>query len=87
MQIDESVTPDVISRLRRIEGQIGGLVRMIEDGRDCADVITQLSAASKALNRTGLKILVTGLEHCLTTQGEVAAADRAQLEKLFLTLA
>lgn len=87
MQIDQETLTDVTNRLRRVEGQIGGLIRMIDDGRDCKDVITQLAAASRALDRAGFRILASGLTQCLTNPGEQATADREQLEKLFLALA
>jgi DNA-binding FrmR family transcriptional regulator len=87
MQIDQDTLTDVTNRLRRVEGQIGGLIRMIDDGRDCQEVITQLAAASRALDRAGFRILASGLTQCLTNPGEQATADRAQLEKLFLALA
>ena len=59
---------------------------MIEEGRDCADVVTQLAAASRALDRAGFKIISTGLRQCGLDGGD-AEADRAQLERLFLSLA
>lgn len=86
MKIDVDVLDDVTNRLRRIEGQIGGLIRMIDDGRDCKDVITQLAAASKALDRAGFKILATGLTQCIAEPGAQSDRDRAELEKLFLIL-
>ena len=51
MQVDEGATVDVIKRLRRAEGQIRGVIAMLESGRDCADVVTQLAAVSRALDR------------------------------------
>lgn len=62
---------------------------MLESGRDCADVVTQLAAVSKALDRAGFKIIATGLRQCVTAQeaGEEPSLDIAQLEKLFLSLA
>lgn len=87
MQIEAEVLDDITNRLRRIEGQISGLIRMIDDGRDCKDVIIQLAAASKALDRAGFKILATGLTKCIADPGAQADRDRAELEKLFLTLA
>jgi DNA-binding FrmR family transcriptional regulator len=68
-------------------GQVGGVIKMIEDGRDCADVVTQLAAASRALDRAGFKIIATGLQQCALNGGEAGDADRAQLERLFLSLA
>jgi len=87
VELDEDVLADVVKRLRRVQGQVGGIVQMIESGRDCKDVITQLAAASKALDRSGFKLIASGLEKCVSDGSEQAAADRAQLEKLFLSLA
>ena len=57
MDVDRTQLADVLGRLRRVEGQIGGIIRMIEEGRDCADVVTQLAAASRALDKAGFKII------------------------------
>jgi len=89
VEIDPESVGDVIKRLRRAEGQIRGVIAMLESGRDCADVVTQLAAVSKALDRAGFKIIATGLRQCVTAQeaGEEPSLDVAQLEKLFLSLA
>ncbi|MBR7838259.1 metal-sensitive transcriptional regulator [Actinospica durhamensis] len=90
MRIDPDTLDDVVRRLRRAQGQIGGVVQMIEDGRDCKDVVTQLAAAARALDRAGFKIVATGLAQCLREESagsEDAAQDREQIERLFLTLA
>ncbi|GAA2961356.1 MULTISPECIES: metal-sensitive transcriptional regulator [Streptomycetaceae] len=80
----------VLNRLRRAQGQIAGIIKMIEEGRDCEEVITQLAAVSRALDRAGFSIIATGLQHCMA-DGEQAVGDRdqmrARLEKLFLSLA
>ncbi|WP_307847621.1 metal-sensitive transcriptional regulator [Streptomyces sp. F63] len=80
----------VLNRLRRAQGQLAGIIRMLEDGRDCEDVITQLSAVSKALDRAGFAIIATGLQSCMA-DGAADVADRdamkLRLEKLFLSLA
>jgi DNA-binding FrmR family transcriptional regulator len=60
---------------------------MIEEGRDCADVVTQLAAASRALDRAGFKIIATGLQQCAHSDDAASEADRARLERLFLSLA
>ncbi|WP_067464703.1 metal-sensitive transcriptional regulator [Actinomadura macra] len=89
MELERDSLADVILRLKRAQGQLGGVIQMIENERDCKDVINQLAAVSRALNRAGFKIIATGLEQCVI-QGDdpaQAAVDRAQLEKLFLTLA
>ncbi|MFE7972582.1 metal-sensitive transcriptional regulator [Streptomyces shenzhenensis] len=83
----------VLNRLRRTQGQIAGVIRMIEEGRDCEDVVTQLAAASRALDRAGFAIIATGLQQCVTDpesgrrNGETPEQLRARLEKLFLSLA
>jgi CsoR family transcriptional regulator, copper-sensing transcriptional repressor len=88
MDMDRETMASVVKRLRRAQGQIGGVIKMIEEGRDCADVVTQLAAAARALDRAGFKIIATGLEQCATNGRDGAAeADRAQLERLFLSLA
>ena len=85
MELDDETMAGVVKRLKRAQGQIGGVIKMIEEGRDCADVVTQLAAASRALDRAGFKIIATGLEQCGTDAD--GTADRAQLERLFLSLA
>ncbi|MBP2329485.1 DNA-binding FrmR family transcriptional regulator [Kibdelosporangium banguiense] len=87
MELGEDVVADVIKRLRRAQGQVGGLIQMMENGRDCKDVIIQLAAVSRALDRAGFKLIASGLEQCVTDDSEQGVANRAQLEKLFLTLA
>lgn len=87
MEIDSETMAGVIRRLKRAQGQIGGVIKMIEDGRDCADVVTQLAAAAKALDRAGFKIVATGLRQCALDSDGTGDADGAQLERLFLSLA
>jgi len=88
MQVDASATGDVIKRLRRAEGQIRGVIAMLEEGRDCADVVTQLAAVSRALDRAGFKIIASGLQQCITAEhGEDQAVNLERMEKLFLSLA
>jgi DNA-binding FrmR family transcriptional regulator len=86
---DEEAIAAVLNRLRRAQGQLSGVISMIEQGRDCKDVVTQLAAVSRALDRAGFKIVATGLRECVTGQtaeGETPMTE-AELEKLFLALA
>ncbi len=89
MRIEATATDDVVKRLRRVEGQVGGIIRMLEDGRDCADVVTQLAAASRALDRAGFTLLSAGMRQCLSAAaaGTAEPMSAAQMEKLFLSLA
>ncbi|KAA2261082.1 metal-sensitive transcriptional regulator [Solihabitans fulvus] len=57
---------DHLRRLRRIEGQVRGLQRMIEDDKYCIDILTQISAATKALQAVSLALLDEHLKHCVT---------------------
>ena len=56
----------IVARLRRAEGQIRGLQRMVDEGRDCSEIVTQLSAARAALDRVGNVIVSSGLRGCLS---------------------
>ena len=90
MELDREALASVVVLLRRAQGQLGGVIQMIENGRDCKDVITQLAAVSKALDRAGFKIIAIGLERCIAEEEAgtpESRVDRAQLERLFLTLA
>jgi DNA-binding FrmR family transcriptional regulator len=66
---------DYLKRLRRIEGQVRGLQRMIADDEYCIDVLTQVASVSKALQSVGLGLLDEHLRHCVT---DAAAADPAE---------
>ncbi|WP_307183492.1 metal-sensitive transcriptional regulator [Streptomyces canus] len=93
LQFEGDELKSVLNRLRRAQGQISGVIKMIEEGRDCEDVVTQLAAASRALDRAGFAIIATGLQQCLTdpegnrADGETTEQMKARLEKLFLSLA
>ncbi|MEE3849765.1 metal-sensitive transcriptional regulator [Gordonia sp. LSe1-13] len=86
---DEEAITVVLNRLRRAHGQLAGVISMIEQGRDCKDVVTQLAAVSRALDRAGFKIVATGLRQCLTGEDadNMEPMTEEQLEKLFLALA
>jgi DNA-binding FrmR family transcriptional regulator len=88
MQLDEGTAADVLARLRRVQGQVGGIIRMVESDRQCREVIQQISAAGRALDQTGFKILAHGLRHCLQDEqaAEQAGYSQDELEKLFLQL-
>ena len=70
MQVQQDAVGDVVKRLRRAEGQIRGVIAMLESGRDCAEVVTQLAAVSRALDRAGFKIIASGLQQCVTAQAD-----------------
>ncbi len=88
MSPDENVVADARRRLRRIQGQVAGILAMIDEGRSCRDVIQQIAAASRALDRAGLKLLVSQLQYCLEDEEAAKAEgyDPAEVERLFLML-
>lgn len=86
MEIEPEVSRDIVLRLKRARGQLDGVINMIDEGRSCSDIVTQLAAVSKALDRVGFKIVASGLQQCLES-GDDAPMTRDELEKLFLSLA
>lgn len=87
MELEEQAAKDVVNRLRRARGQLDGVIAMIEQGRSCRDVVTQLAAASRALDRAGFKLVASGLRQCLLGEDGEAGMTPEELEKLFLSLA
>ena len=85
MQIPEETTAQLVKRLRRIEGQVRGIQAMLEDQRDCADVVTQIAAANKALEQVGFTLVASGLTYCLAHPEEAAESgyDVSRVEKMF----
>lgn len=87
MELDPQDMGPVINRIKRAQGQLAGVLRMLEEGRECEDVVTQLAAVSRALDRAGFAIVATGLQQCLTQDGDLDSLDVKKMEKLFLSLA
>ena len=87
MELDPKDMTAVINRIKRARGQLDGVLRMLEEGRECEDVVTQLAAVSKALDRAGFAIVATGLQQCLLSEEGAAGMDVKKMEKLFLSLA
>src|ERR1035437_4919592 len=65
MELDPGELGAVANRLRRAQGQIGGILQMIEQGRDCKDIVTQLAAANHALDRAGFALIANSLNTAL----------------------
>ena len=88
MELDPQEMTPVINRIKRAQGQLAGVLRMLEEGRECEDVVTQLAAVSRALDRAGFALVATGLQQCLTEGGGgMNDMDVKKMEKLFLSLA
>ncbi|XBH22346.1 metal-sensitive transcriptional regulator [Jonesiaceae bacterium BS-20] len=85
MEIPQDVAKPVINRMRRAHGQLAGVIKMLEEGRECEEVVMQLAAVSKALDKAGFGLVAGTLKECMRT-GE-SEVDSAKLEKMFLSLA
>ncbi len=88
MEIPENTVADLTRRLRRVEGQIRGIQQMLAETRDCRDIVTQMSAASKALDQAGFLLVASGLTWCIA-HPESAAEGYAleDVQKMFMKLA
>ena len=89
VELPEETVADVIRRLRRVEGQVRGLQQMLAEGRDCRDIVTQLSAANKALEQAGFVLVAAGLTWCLEDPERSAAQgyELADVQRMFTKLA
>jgi DNA-binding FrmR family transcriptional regulator len=89
VQLPEEVSTDVRRRLRRVAGQVQGVERMLAEGRDCREIVAQLSAATKALEQAGFRLVASGLTYCLEHPAEAEAEGYAvdTVEKMFMKLA
>jgi len=89
MELPEATTNDLQRRLARIEGQVRGVQAMLRDHRECREIVAQISAAGKALDQVGFKLLVAGMSTCLADPDKAAehGFDQDEVEKLFLKLA
>lgn len=81
----EDMSPALL-RLKRANGQLAAVIRMIEEGRECDEVLTQLAAVAKAIDRAGYKIIAHGMRECLMADPSGENLDTEKLEKLFLSL-
>nr|WP_292766029.1 MULTISPECIES: metal-sensitive transcriptional regulator [Microbacterium] len=76
----------IVNRLRRAQGQLAAVITAVESGGECRDIVIQLAAVSKALDRAGYAIVASAMRNCVADpESESLTPD--ELEKLFLTLA
>ena len=89
MELPEETVDDLTKRLRRAEGQVRAVERMLHQGDDCRAVLTQLTAATKALEQAGFVLLAAGLTWCLEDPERSAAEgySLAEVQKMFTKLA
>jgi DNA-binding FrmR family transcriptional regulator len=89
MDLPEETIDDLLKRLRRVEGQVRGVQQMLREGRECRDVVTQISAATKALEQAGFKLVASGLTYCLNDPERAAEEGYAleDVQRMFMKLA
>jgi len=85
--IDEDQLDAIAKRVKRAHGQLGAVVRMLEEGRNCEEIVTQMSAVSKAVNTAAFTLISASLKECLVDNKSNSDVVTAQLQKLFLSLA
>ncbi len=86
LQNEETIAA-ISTRMKRAQGQIGGIIRMIEEGRNCDEIVTQMSAVSKAVHTAAFTLISASLEECIIDGRDDQKAVSEKLRKLFLSLA
>lgn len=82
LQIKDPEVDEILRRLRRVEGQVQGLQRMLTEGRDCADVAQQVAAARAALDRVAIDLIAAGMEKCVKMDAEGRPQGRVNMDRL-----
>jgi DNA-binding FrmR family transcriptional regulator len=88
VELPDETIDDLLRRLRRVEGQVRGIQTMLTERRECADVVTQISAATRALEQAGFRLVASGLTYCLAHPDEAAASgyDLDRVEKMLMRI-
>ena len=84
---NEEQLNEVIKRVKRAEGQIAGVLRMLEEGRGCEEVVHQMAAVGKAMNTAAITLIAANLQECILDKKSNNPLQRERLQKLFLSLA
>jgi DNA-binding FrmR family transcriptional regulator len=84
---DEEQIVAISKRLKRAHGQLAAVIRMLEEGRNCDEIVTQMSAVSKAVNTAAFTLLSTSLRECIVDDKNNSKEVQEKLQKLFLSLA
>ena len=84
---DQEQLDAILKRLKRAHGQMGAVVRMLEEGRSCEDVITQMTAVSKAINTAAFALISSSLKECIIEPSVDSEEMTLKLQRLFLSLA
>lgn len=84
---DQAQLEAITKRVKRAHGQMGAIVRMLEEGRSCEDVVTQMAAVAKAVNTAAFTLISASLKECLVDADSNPDDIVPRLQKLFLSLA
>lgn len=86
LETDPEAKKKIVNRLRRANGQLAAVIEAVEDDAHCAQIVQQLSAVSKAVDRSGFLVISSALQECLADD-QIVEEDITQLEKLFVSFA
>ena len=86
LQNEETIAALAV-RIKRAQGQLGAVARMLEEGRNCDEIVHQMSAVSKAVNTAAFTLISSSLEECIIEGKKDQKAVSDKLQKLFLSLA
>ncbi len=84
---DEAQIEAISKRLKRAHGQLAAVIRMVDEGRNCDEIVTQMSAVSKAVNTAAFTLLSTSLRECIVDNKKESKAVKEKLQTLYLSLA
>jgi DNA-binding FrmR family transcriptional regulator len=84
---DQEQIAAISKRIKRAQGQLGAVARMLEEGRSCDEIVIQMSAVSKAVNTAAFTLISASLKECIMDDKSNSEAVTAQLQKIFLSLA
>jgi DNA-binding FrmR family transcriptional regulator len=84
---DQDQVDAITKRMKRAQGQMGAVVRMLEEGRNCEDVVIQLAAINKAVTTAGFTLISASLKECIEENKNNSSAVTEKLQKLFMSLA
>jgi DNA-binding FrmR family transcriptional regulator len=84
---DQAQLESITKRVKRAHGQMGAVVRMLEEGRSCEDIVTQMAAVAKAVNTAAFTLISASLKECLTDPESDTDEIVGRMQKLFLSLA
>jgi DNA-binding FrmR family transcriptional regulator len=83
---DPNQTDEIVKRVKRAHGQLGAVARMLEEGRTCDEIVTQMAAVTKAVNTAAFALISANLKECVEAGRPDAKAITTNLQKLFNTM-